>query len=272
MLSGYSSSKHAVALLAGLHALPHVEVIFCANVKTFSLKRILSLIKRYGWRDAFDKFRNVYISSRGNKFEDETKFITEFNLNNNVLFKNVASACAKLHIQFISIASLKEESLVQQTIDRKIDLLIYSGGGILKKKLIEATKTGVLNAHGGPLPFFRGMNGLEWSLLYNVKPEVTIHLIDQGIDTGPILAKFPIEIKEGDTISSLRGKSVVVEVKGILTVVKNFDTYLLQKSIQQPNEGKQFFRMHNSLKQWINEKLKLNWRPSRSQQFEQQER
>ena len=37
------------------------------------------------------------------------------------------------------------------------------------------------------LPFFRGMNVIEWSLLYNVKPTVTVHMISEGIDTGDIL-------------------------------------------------------------------------------------
>ena len=135
---------------------------------------------------------------------------------------------------------------------------------------MQAVKLGVLNAHSGPLPFFRGMNSLEWTLLHGVCPEVTVHMIDTGIDTGPILYRIPIEISEGDTIQSLRGKSVVIEVESLLYCVQHFNELYPQRKAQVESEGKQFFMMHRFLKDIVNKKLSQGWRPSmKYDQFKQ---
>ncbi len=55
-------------------------------------------------------------------------------------------------------------------------------------------KIGVLNAHGGILPEYRGMNVMEWSLLQGDQIGVTVHFIDSKIDTGQIcfVNKVPV--------------------------------------------------------------------------------
>ena len=86
------------------------------------------------------------------------------------------------------------------------DLVVYAGGGILRKNFIKVPNIGILNAHSGKLPFFRGMNVIEWSLLYNVKPTVTVHMISEGID-GDILFQKSIPVKNNYSIVDLRGVS-----------------------------------------------------------------
>ncbi len=74
--------------------------------------------------------------------------------------------------------------------------------------MINSSRVGILNAHMGFLPTFRAMNVLEWSLHFNYKIGITIHFIDQGIDTGDILIFKEILIEKRDTIEKLRGKIV----------------------------------------------------------------
>ena len=89
----------------------------------------------------------------------------------------------------------------------------------MKEKIIKIAKYGVLNAHSGQLPFFRGMNVVEWSLFYNVSPTITVHMINSKIDEGEILYIKKIFFDNHFTIQDFRGQSVVDEIESILMVM-----------------------------------------------------
>ena len=59
------------------------------------------------------------------------------------------------------------------------------------------------------------MNACEWSLLLGEPPTVTIHFIDRGVDTGPIIEKLPLDVQPGDTISVPREKCVLIGVDAL---------------------------------------------------------
>jgi methionyl-tRNA formyltransferase len=79
-------------------------------------------------------------------------------------------------------------------------------GKILRKAFIEQHKR-VLNLHNSPLPRYRGVNPINWALKNGETYHgVTIHEIDEGIDTGPVVAqvRYPIypEIEEVQDVYS----------------------------------------------------------------------
>lgn len=259
--SGYSSSKHAIALLHEISTIPDAEVVLLLQVKTFTLQRLKQLLRMYGWRDAWEKFKNVFIGNSNNRFADEIAPINDFLKSRKIDFKSTSELCRKKGTNIKWVKSLNEKESISAIKTSSVDLIVYSGGGILRKSFIEAPRYGVLNAHSGPLPYFRGMNCLEWSLFYNVKPEITVHLIDAGIDTGPILKRFPQELIPKSNLSSLRGKSVVTEVVSILEVLSDFQHFYNLRASQKQDGGIQFFIMHPTLKSIINSKLIGGWMP-----------
>lgn len=87
--------------------------------------------------------------------------------------------------------------------DFEIDLAIISGARILKKKVIEACKLGILNIHPALLPECKGLDSLFWSVEKDIPLGNTSHLIDSGVDSGKIVLKNMIEIFEDDTILDL---------------------------------------------------------------------
>jgi folate-dependent phosphoribosylglycinamide formyltransferase PurN len=95
------------------------------------------------------------------------------------------------------------------------DGVLYSGGGILRTDFLDAAGRRVLNAHAGPLPAIRGMNACEWALLLDEPTTVTIHGIDEGVDTGPTFARIPVPVREGDTLDALRQRAVDTGIKGL---------------------------------------------------------
>jgi len=80
------------------------------------------------------------------------------------------------------------------------DLLVsMSFNQILKKEIIEFAPKKFINCHAGALPFYRGRNPLNWVLINGEsKFGITVHYVDEGIDTGDIIKQktFPITLMD----------------------------------------------------------------------------
>ncbi|MGA2389093.1 MAG: formyltransferase family protein [Candidatus Sulfotelmatobacter sp.] len=146
------------------------------------------------------------------------------------------------------------------------DLIVFTGGNILRARLLEIPTRGVLNVHLGLLPEIRGMSSPEWSLLENVPLGVTIHYMDSGIDTGPILKKYEfVPENKCDSLSELRHRLIAFGVEKTAEVVAGLDRGHLSAQPQpdldrdknknkhtntSSNKNGQFFVMH----EWLSSK------------------
>ena len=75
---------------------------------------------------------------------------------------------------------------------------------ILKGDFLKAFEGRVVNIHPSLLPSFPGLEAWKQALNYGVKVTgCTVHWVDQGVDTGPILAQRAVPVLEGDTAASL---------------------------------------------------------------------
>lgn len=133
----------------------------------------------------------------------------------------------------------------------KADIGIQCGVGIIRKQSLNMAKRGILNAHMALLPKYRGMNVLEWSLFYGDPLGVSIHLIDQGVDTGDVLLQGGIDIEKGDTIESLRHKAEALSINLLVKTIKMLEQGPVGRTSQDKEEGKQYFLMHPRLKEFV---------------------
>jgi methionyl-tRNA formyltransferase len=79
---------------------------------------------------------------------------------------------------------------------------------IMKPSLFSIPKFGSINCHAGKLPFYRGRNVLNWVLINDEKEfGITVHFIDEGIDTGDIILQKVYPISDRDTYQTLLDKS-----------------------------------------------------------------
>jgi phosphoribosylglycinamide formyltransferase-1 len=70
----------------------------------------------------------------------------------------------------------------------------------------------MVNTHPSLLPSFPGAHAVRDALAHGVKVTgVTVHLVDEGVDTGPILAQEPVYVRDDDTEDSLRERIQSVE-------------------------------------------------------------
>lgn len=86
----------------------------------------------------------------------------------------------------------------------RIDVCIQGGIGILKSHMIAAPRIGFINVHPGRLPQYRGNSCPEWALYNNDPIWATAHLIDEGIDTGPVIAAQPMSLAPGWSYTDIR--------------------------------------------------------------------
>ena len=81
-------------------------------------------------------------------------------------------------------------------------------GHILTPAFLELFPRGCVNLHPAYLPWNRGAHPNVWSIIEGTPAGVTLHGIDAGIDTGPILARAPVPVELTDTGGTLYRKLV----------------------------------------------------------------
>ncbi|WP_275527742.1 formyltransferase family protein, partial [Oenococcus oeni] len=75
---------------------------------------------------------------------------------------------------------------------------------VIGPDLLLAFPNRIINIHPALLPSFPGRHGIEDAFEYGVKVTgVTIHYVDNGVDSGEIIAQAPVRIKESDNLESL---------------------------------------------------------------------
>lgn len=87
----------------------------------------------------------------------------------------------------ISRHALHDAPTVARIRAAAFDVGLHAAGVIYRKPLLDAFRRGILNAHIGLLPAYRGRSVMEWSLLYGDPTGITVFFMDEGIDTGPEL-------------------------------------------------------------------------------------
>lgn len=97
--------------------------------------------------------------------------------------------------------------------------VVVAYGNILPKSLLDLPKHGSLNVHASLLPKYRGAAPIQWAVVRGeTKTGVTIMQMDEGLDTGPMVAVAEVDILEDDDaislayMLSLQGASLMVEV------------------------------------------------------------
>jgi len=98
-----------------------------------------------------------------------------------------------------------EQAYIGELQQAHVDLIVLAGFmRILKGDFLRAFPERVVNIHPALLPSFPGLEAWKQALDYGVKlTGCTVHFVDQGIDTGPILAQQTVPVLEDDTPATL---------------------------------------------------------------------
>ena len=89
--------------------------------------------------------------------------------------------------------------------DYKVDGILLAGYmRILPPSFVQAYRGKILNIHPSLLPAFKGLHAQQQALLGGVKyTGCTVHFVDEGMDTGPIIVQAVVPVYEDDTVDTL---------------------------------------------------------------------
>ncbi|GAB7145093.1 phosphoribosylglycinamide formyltransferase [Mycobacterium riyadhense] len=114
-----------------------------------------------------------------------------------------------------------DAAITDATAAHSPDLIVSAGFmKILGPQFLSHFYGRIINTHPALLPAFPGAHGVAEALAYGVKVTgCTVHLVDAGTDTGPILAQQPVPVLDGDDDATLHERIKVIERRLLVDVV-----------------------------------------------------
>lgn len=128
----------------------------------------------------------------------------------------------KLGVPFIVHPDVNSPEFIQLVKTYEADIFVsMSFNQILKRQIIDLPPKGFINCHAGALPFYRGRNILNWALINGEnKFGVTVHYVDEGIDTGDIIVQEFGEIAVTDNYETILSKAVKLCAETLLKAIQ----------------------------------------------------
>ncbi len=118
-----------------------------------------------------------------------------------------------IETQYINFRSFKnredyDKKVVECLKEKKIDLVALAGYmRILSSYFIKAYKNKIMNIHPALLPSFPGLHAQKQAVEHGVKVSgCSVHFVDEGMDSGPIILQKAVEVSDNDTEESLAEK------------------------------------------------------------------
>lgn len=108
-----------------------------------------------------------------------------------------------------------DQQLLALLAQHQVDLICLAGYlRLLSPEFIAAYRGRILNIHPSLLPSFKGLHAQKQALDYGVKiTGCTVHYVDEGLDSGPILLQAAVPVLDGDTEESLSARILAEEHK-----------------------------------------------------------
>lgn len=139
------------------------------------------------------------------------------------------------------------------------DVLAFTGGGLIRKNILDIPEIGILNCHTGILPQYRGMDVVEWTAVENKIKDIgfgaTLHLMDRSVDSGPIILKRTINPNSGESFAIIRERLEVLMVKLMIEGICGLRDGTLRPRTQKAVDGRQYYVMHPRVKQFAEQQL-----------------
>jgi phosphoribosylglycinamide formyltransferase-1 len=105
----------------------------------------------------------------------------------------------------------RDQAMADWLAERHVEVVVCAGYmHLLTRPFLD--RFTVINVHPSLLPSFPGMRAIEEALAAGV-PEtgVTVHFVDEGVDSGPVIAQEVVPVEAGDTPATLRARIQAVE-------------------------------------------------------------
>ncbi|MBM7692684.1 phosphoribosylglycinamide formyltransferase-1 [Peribacillus deserti] len=124
-----------------------------------------------------------------------------------------------------------ETRILDKLEEYQVDFIVLAGYmRLIGSTLLSAYSKRIVNIHPSLLPSFPGKDAIGQAFQAGVKVTgVTVHFVDEGMDTGPIIAQKAVDVRNGDTRDTLQARIQEVEHRLFPAVLQE----LLQKQLME---------------------------------------
>lgn len=130
------------------------------------------------------------------------------------------------NIPVLQFQSLKKTKAIETLSTLDADLfVVVAYGKMIPGAILDIPSKGAINVHPSLLPKYRGPSPIQWAILNgDQKTGISIMLLDEGMDTGPILAQKTIELSKNENSISLESKIHSVGPTFLCEVLKLYES------------------------------------------------
>jgi folate-dependent phosphoribosylglycinamide formyltransferase PurN len=159
---------------------------------------------------------------------------------------DIRKRAAEMDIPVIKVAEFDDAHA--EIKKRSPKIAIFTGGGLIKKPLIDCFGVGIINVHMGVLPQYKGMDVVQAPIIDGAFDAIglTAHLMVPALDAGPIISSIQASSDHYATLGALRNEL------SALSPIMAIDAAMALSSgraelIQQPNAGRHYYFVHPRL-------------------------
>ena len=166
----------------------------------------------------------------------------------NKIHARLEATCNKFNILFKRINKINSDSFFLELCELKIDLIVICHfQKLISSKIINLPLLGCINLHPSLLPYYRGMSPQHYPII-NGESEtgITVHYVDEGIDTGDIILQKKIEIHNDDYVSDLQKKMKLIYSTIIVEAIDKIEAKKFNYTVQKHLNGSYFGKLRIS--------------------------
>ena len=177
----------------------------------------------------------------------------------NADFADIAVIAKRYNVPVYYAEDLIEKTFADLLSEGEIDLMFVIGWSkLIPSQIVHMPRLGTIGFHPADLPMNRGRHPLTWALVLDLDfTASTLFLLDEGVDSGPILSKEMVKIEQNDDAGTLYQKIINILPKQIDYVIRGISDGSLQP-IKQDHSKANYWR-----KRSINDG-RVDWRMSAS--------
>lgn len=225
---GMDVSRLSVSVFEAISAVDDFEVLPIVSARPGAAKRVL---KDLGWPTLV---RGAFMVGAA-----KVRMLKRrLGMKRRVGFRSMTECAAERGLTIEPIASINAEASRERFRAFRPDVMLVAAcDQILKPPVLAIPRLGAVNVHPSLLPAHRGPMPCYWVVeAGDATTGVTFHEIDEGIDTGPILAQREFAVEPGETEPRLRRRCAVVAGEMAVDVLSGVHDGTLEPR-PQPEEG-----------------------------------
>jgi len=110
----------------------------------------------------------------------------------------------------VSVANINDPACIELVRRSSPDVIVVCGTSVVRPEVFTLAPRGALNIHTGITPEYRSADPIFWALYNNERDKVgvTIHFVDRGIDTGPIIHQESVPLYSDDSLAKIAARCI----------------------------------------------------------------